>query len=71
METPWYLKKWGLGERGLAYTSKEFIDVELGFDLEIEVINRFISSFQIAVAQPLNDPEYKDFRIIVGSSWVF
>ncbi|MCG8333419.1 MAG: hypothetical protein MJE63_02815 [Proteobacteria bacterium] len=51
--------------------SEIFKDVELRFNFTVEWLNMYEGDGVFAVAQPLDNEKYKDYRIILFSDWVF
>jgi hypothetical protein len=62
---------WGKGYDRQGRTSEDFWDLELQLDLVGAFIDMYVESAKIAIAQPLYHDRYRDYRIILASSWVF
>jgi len=63
--------RFGSGRQKNAAERDYFQDVELKFAIHGDFINMFEGFATVSIAQPINHPEYKDYRIILFSSWVF
>lgn len=62
---------WGVGQNKDTESMQFFQDIELQLAFHGDFINMYQGFGTIAIAQPINHEKYKDFRIILLSSWVF
>ncbi len=62
---------WGEGVRYAQNSTERFRDVELRFSIFAEWLNMYLGEGVFSIAQPLGHEEYKDYRIILFSNWVF
>ena len=63
--------RYGSGLNKIENESWHFRDVELKLDVYGEFINMYEGYTTISIAQPIDHSKYKDYRIILFSSWVF
>ena len=55
-----------------AYTQmRDFKDIEFAFEVDTEYLTQSSKAAQVSVAVPLGSEEYKGYRVILFSSWVF
>ncbi|MCP4757496.1 MAG: hypothetical protein GY866_42090 [Proteobacteria bacterium] len=62
---------WGQGASRDDRLTENLKDMELQFHIYGELLNMYEGSARLAVAQPLDNEKYKDYRIILFSNWVF
>ncbi len=62
---------WAEAKSGEIEKSESFKDIELRFNFTVSWLNMYEGDGVVAIAQPLDNEEYKDYRIILFSNWVF